>query len=365
MSAHDPHFLAHAIRLGARGLGRTAPNPSVGCVLVKNDIILATAVTGDGGRPHAETIALHAAGNAARGATAYVSLEPCAHHGKTPPCAEALINAGIARVVIAALDPDPRVAGRGIAMLEAAGIAVEQKLSPEAARLHRGFFKRLVTSMPYVALKLATSLDGYMADSSGQSRWITGEPARAHGHRLRAQVDAMVTGIGTVLADDPELTARLPGLTHPNLERVICDRKLRLPLKSNLVRSANRQPTWVITTAEAIEQAASHATELREAGVKFCVTEEHALSPATILRTLGAEGITRVLIEAGPTLSTAFLAANAVDTLYWYRAPKLFGNTGAAAITALDTSVADPASWRLVEGFTFGDDQCHCYETMR
>jgi diaminohydroxyphosphoribosylaminopyrimidine deaminase/5-amino-6-(5-phosphoribosylamino)uracil reductase len=357
----DIHFLHHALRLSARGLGRTWPNPSVGCVLVKNGVVLAAAVTADTGRPHAETQALAAAGGAARGATAYVTLEPCAHHGQTPPCAQALIDAGIARVVVAAIDPDPRVSGQGMAMLEAAGVAVEKILLPEAARLHRGFFKRLACGLPYVAMKLATSLDGHMADEHGTSQWITGPAARAHGHALRAQFDAVVTGIGTVLADDPQLTVRLPGLPHARLVRVVCDRRLRLPLDCQLVRTAEHQPTWVITTAEAIEQVASHATDLREAGVKFLVLEGD--TPAShILRALGAEGITRVLVEAGPALSTAFLAARAVETLHWYHAPILLGNTGAAAISGLHTALADAARAQLTAHVALGGDHCDIYE---
>ncbi len=359
MSA-DLQFLQHAIRLGARGLGRTWPNPSVGCVIVKNGVVMAAATTADGGRPHAETQALAVAGDA-RGAMVYVSLEPCAHQGQTPPCAQALIDAGVARVVIAAVDPDPRVSGKGIAMLEAAGIAVEKLLLPEAARLHRGFFKRVREGMPYVTMKLATSLDGCMADSTGKSQWITGEQARAHGHALRASVDAVVTGIGTVLADDPQLTAR-SGLSHPKLVRVVCDSKLRLPLGSRLVRAARQQPVWIVTTATGVEQAASHATELREAGCKFLVVEDEAISPLSILKTLGNEGLTRVLVEAGPALSTAFLAAGMVDTLHWYRAAILLGNTGAAAITALDTSLAAAPRAQLAARMAIGADEYSKYE---
>ncbi len=358
MLSLDQHFLHHAIRIGARGLGRTAENPSVGCVLVKNNQVIAAARTGDGGRPHAETLALAAAGDAARGATAYVSLEPCAHHGKTPPCAEALIQAGVARVVIAATDHDPRVAGKGIAMLRAAGIEVVVGCSlsvgdkepsrttnnEQLATPFRGFFRRINHGLPYVAMKLATSADGFLA--GGSQRWITGEAARTHGHRIRSTMDTIVTGIGTVLADDPLLTVRLSGLAHARCVRVVCDRRLRLPVDSKLVRTAEMQPVWVITTARGVEEAASHATELREAGVVLHVVEDETLAPITILKTLAANGSSRVLVEAGAALSSAFLAENCVDSLYWYRAPAALGNAGICPVPALETALGatEPAA---------------------
>ena len=331
-------------------------------MLVKKGEIIATAHTGESGRPHAEAMALEIAGKAARGATAYVSLEPCAHHGNTPPCARALIDAGIGRVVIACSDPDPRVNGAGVTMLEAARIPVEKKLLPAATLSHRGFIRRVQHGLPYVAAKLATSLDGHMADRSGKSQWITGEKARQHGHGLRSQFDAVITGIGTVLADDPQLTVRAPQPSHERLVRVVCDRTLRLPLHSQLVQTANSQATWVVTTPEGVEGAASHATDLREAGVKFLVIENDTLSPQAILKALAAEGITRALLEAGPGLTTAFLAAKAIETLYWYRAPILLGNTGAAAITALDTSLETAARATPTQTVLLGDDVCSIYE---
>ena len=358
----DQQFLNHAIRVAKRGLGRTGLNPSVGCVLVKDGQIIAVARTADGGRPHAEAQALAMAGELARDATAYVSLEPCAHHGKTPPCAQALIDAGISRVVIACVDPDPRVAGKGIKMLEQAGIEVVQKPTESAKDDLRGFFRRTDHQLPYVAMKLATSLDGKIADAQGASQWITGEAARFHTHAVRARFNAIVTGIGTVLADDPQYNVRLDGLAHPSLIRVVCDRTLRLPLTSKLVRSANLQPVWVITTATAVELNASHATELREAGVVLHVVEDETLAPLTILKALGAAGIMRVLVEAGSTLSSSFIAANCVDTLYWYRAPLLLGNAGKPAIAALETSLSTAARGLSVNSISLGNDRCDRYE---
>ncbi len=341
MTANDHQFLAHALRIAAQGLGRTWPNPTVGCVLVNNNHIIGLGRTADGGRPHAETEALAMAGSAARGATAYVTLEPCSHHGQTPPCAQALIDAGVARVVVACIDADPRVSGNGIAMLREAGITVDLIELPEAAKLNAGFFSRVQNGMPHVAMKLAVSRDDFMARGDGGGQWLTGPRAREHGHLMRAQFDCIVTGIGTVLSDDPHLTVRAPVAPHAGLVRVVCDRNVRLPLTSNLVKTARRQPVWVITHGEAVELAASHANDLREAGVKFLVMNEVALPPNTILRALAAEGITRAFIEAGPKLSSDFLAATLVNTLHCYRAPMLLGNAGKSPIDALHSLLAD------------------------
>lgn len=360
-ASSDLHFLQHAVRIGARVQGRTWPNPAVGCVLVKDGAVIATG-NDDNGRPHAETVALAAAGGMARGTTAYVSLEPCAHTGKTPPCAEALIQAGVARVVIGATDPDPRVNGKGVALLKQAGIAVEELPIPEAFKLGRGFFRRVHHGLPYVAMKLATSMDGYMARRDTAEPWITGPAARRHAHGVRARMDAVLTGIGTVLADDPLLTPRNPGAGNPRLVRIVADRNLRLPLESKLVRTAAQQPTWVITSAKAVEYAASHATELREKGVVIIAIEDEELAPLAILKALAAQGITRVLVECGPLLATNFLRASCVDTLYWYRAPILLGSTGAAAIGALDTWLGSGKPARETANLTLAPDQCGIYE---
>ena len=360
----DKHFLAHASRLASRGLGRTWPNPSVGCVLVKDGAVLAAARTADGGRPHAETEALAQAGDAARGATAYVTLEPCAHHGHTPPCAQALIAAGIARVVYAEDDPDPRVSGRGAQMLREAGIDVTL-LTPHPSPLtdiNRGFFRRVQHGLPYVSLKIATSLDNQIADPSGKERWITGPLARAHGHMLRAQHDAVLTGIGTVLADDPLYTVRLPGVAHERFVRVVADRALRLPYESQLVRTAEQQPLWLITTARAVEEHASHATDLRERGVTLHAVAAETLEPFSMLELLAKQGLTRVLIEAGAALTTAFLDAGCVDTLHWYRAPLMLGNAGQPAISALDSALTHAARATLAEQRRIGVDTYERYD---
>lgn len=337
MSQQDLHFMQHALRIGARHLGRTMPNPSVGCVIVKDGQVLAASATGIGGRPHAETQALDAIGDAAHGATAYVTLEPCSHHGKTPPCAEALIAAGVARVVIAQSDPDPRVSGKGIAMLRDAGIGVVELQTDHP---HRGFFRRVQHGLPYVMMKLATSSDGAMHDGSFTRIAITGEVAQRHGHVLRGQVDAILTGVGTVIADDPQLTCRIHGYEHPALIRIIADRQLRTPVTAALVRTAERQPSWILTHADALEKAGSHAVELRERGVVILALED--LSPRGMLAALAKEGVARLLVEAGPALSHSFLAAEAVDTLYWYRAHHALGRSEGALVEMIAKTPRQP-----------------------
>lgn len=345
--------MAHALRIGARHMGRTMPNPSVGCVIVKDGHVLATGVTGASGRPHAETVALDSIGKKAKGATAYVTLEPCSHHGKTPPCVNTLMDAGIKRVVIGTMDPDPRVSGMGITILKNAGIEVTELKTDHP---HRGFFRRVQYGLPYVMMKIATTSDGAMHDGTNTRVNITGEHAQRHGHLLRGQVEAMLTGIGTVLADDPEFTCRIRGYEHPALVRVIADRQLRTPLTSKLVRSAEKQPTWIITLADSIEKAGSHAVELREHGVNIIALED--MSPRAILTALARAGVSRLLIEAGPKLSQTFVEANAVDTLYWYKAPQTMhrGETELLAAITKTPRHARP------EQLNLGADTCEILE---
>ena len=255
-----------ALAMGRRGLGNTWPNPAVGCVILKDGHVVGRGWTQAGGRPHAETEALARAGEAARGATAYVTLEPCCHWGKTPPCADALIAAGLSRVVAAVEDPDPRVAGAGLARLRAAGLSVESGVcEAEAAELNAGFFQRVHTGRPLVTLKLAASLDGRIAAASGESRWITGEIARERVHLLRAEHDAVLVGTGTALADDPQLTCRLPGMASRSPVRIVMDRDLRLPRTAHLVAEARRAATWVLTSGSANTE---RLAALRAAGVE-------------------------------------------------------------------------------------------------
>jgi diaminohydroxyphosphoribosylaminopyrimidine deaminase / 5-amino-6-(5-phosphoribosylamino)uracil reductase len=341
--------------LARRGLGNTWPNPAVGCVLVNAGRVVGRGWTQPGGRPHAETEALSRAGPRARGATAYVSLEPCSHRGQTPPCAEALIAAGIRRVVVAIEDPDPRVSGGGIARLRAAGIAVEIGLCAEAASdINAGFLSRVQRGRPLVTLKLATSLDGRIAMPSGESRWITGAPARARAHLLRARHDAVMVGIGTVLADDPQLTCRLNGLGARPPVRIVVDRQLRISPTARLFAAA--APIWLLAAASpdpirrrAIEERGASVIEIADAG--------NGLDLAAALAMLGARGITRLLVEGGGRLAAGLLKAGLVDRVAWFHAPRLIGGDGVAAIAALGIAALSAVpDWERMSTETVGPD---------
>lgn len=344
-----------ALSLAQRGLGRVWPNPAVGCVIVDGDgHVAGRGWTQDGGRPHAETEALRQAGARVRGATAYVSLEPCAHQGQTGPCAQALIDAGIARVVSAVEDPDPRVAGKGHAMLSAAGVTVRTSVFADQAKgLNEGFFSRVARGRPFVTLKLATTLDGKIALSSGESRWITGERARAHTHVERARHDAVLVGIGTALADDPQLTSRLAGMR--SAVRIVIDSKARLPMSSKLASTAKVTPVWVVS--------AVGSDALQHAGVNIIQVPVAAqgVDLAAAMNALGAQGLTRVLVEGGPTLSSALLKLGLVDRLLWYRAPSLMGE-GISAVTSLGTSAINDLPRFVREGtIRLGEDMLETY----
>lgn len=352
MPPQDRRYMAIALGLARRGIGRTAPNPSVGCVLVKDGGIVGWGWTQPGGRPHAETEALRRAGPAAKGATAYVTLEPCSHWGRTPPCTDALISAGVSRVVAALKDPDSRVSGSGLRRLEEAGIKVDLGLMAEAAReVNAGFLSRIERGRPWTILKLATSLDGRIATSTGASRWITGPEARAHAHRMRARADAILIGSGTALADDPILTCRTPGWSDRSPIRVVLDRRLRLPLDSALVRSARETPLWVVT------DQSNDGAALEALGAVLIPLTVGA-GPESVLASLAARGVTRLLIEGGSAVASAFLRADLVDELIWMRAPILIGGDGLAAIAGL--GVVDPnqgQSWVLRKSARLGRDR--------
>ncbi len=321
-----------AVRLAARGLYSTDPNPRVGCVLVRDGAVVGTGWHGRAGQPHAEVFALREAGERARGATAYVTLEPCCHHGRTPPCSEALIAAGVTRVVVAMADPTPLVAGRGMAQLAAAGMTVQSGLlAADAAALNPGFISRMQRGRPWLRVKSAMSLDGRSALANGVSQWITGEAARQDVQHWRARSSAILTGIGTLLADDPALNVRLPpaewneqgdGEIRQPL-RVVADSRLRLPAAARVLQVAGA--TQVFTCSEDIVRAAL----LREAGATVSVVPPGAggVDLAALLLTLGAQGINEVWVEAGPGLSGVLLAQGWVDELVIYMAPKLLGDT--------------------------------------
>ncbi|WP_321573462.1 bifunctional diaminohydroxyphosphoribosylaminopyrimidine deaminase/5-amino-6-(5-phosphoribosylamino)uracil reductase RibD, partial [Geminicoccus flavidas] len=355
----DRRWMRMAIDLAALGLGATWPNPSVGCVIVRDRVVLARAVTGSGGRPHAETEALRQAGDAARGATAYVSLEPCAHVGRTPPCADALIAAGVARVVVACGDPDPRVSGRGVRRLRQAGVEVtEGVLAAEAERDHAGFFAKVRRGRPLVSLKLATSLDGRIATATGESQWITGPEARAYGHHLRATHDAIMVGSGTGLADDPALTCRLPGLAGRSPVRVVLDARLRIAENATLVRTAWQTPTWLFT---APDHDRAKARALIDQGVRIeqvpaAATGGVALVP--VLARLAERGITRLLVEGGAVLAASLMREHLVDRLHFLRAPLVIGGDGVAGLAPFGVRrLADARRWRIMAERTLDGDR--------
>ncbi len=327
----DGRFMALALALGRRGLGRTWPNPAVGAVIVKDGVIVGRGWTQAGVRPHAEIEALRRAGGAARGATLYVTLEPCSHQGKSPPCADAIVAAGLARVVSALEDPNPEVAGAGHARLRAAGIAVEVGVGAQEARHdHAGHIRRMRDGWPHVTLKLAISADSKVGAAGRRPVTITGAEARDRVHLLRAQSDAIMVGIGTALADDPMLTCRLPGMAAYSPVRIVLDSALRLPPGSRLALSARDVPVWVIAGADA-----SPALEevLRERGVLVLRAEDAKARLEPVLKLIAERGITRLMVEGGPSLAASFVAADLVDEAVLFHSPKVLG---ADAIDALD-----------------------------
>ncbi|MGH6973284.1 MAG: bifunctional diaminohydroxyphosphoribosylaminopyrimidine deaminase/5-amino-6-(5-phosphoribosylamino)uracil reductase RibD [Stellaceae bacterium] len=354
----DARFMRAALALARRGLGRAWPNPSVGCLIVKDGMVVGRGWTQPGGRPHAETEALARAGRSAKGADAYVTLEPCCHHGKTPPCTDALIAAGIRRAVIAVEDPDPRVSGKGVAALRAAGIAIDVGVCADEAReVNAGFLSTITRGRPLVTLKLATSLDGRLAVASGESRWITGEPARARAHLLRAMSDAVMVGSGTVIADDPELTCRLPGLSDRNPVRVVVDGGMCVPLTARLVADARQTPTWFVVRH-------GISGERREALVRCGIdvidvpaTATGETDLAAALAALAKHGMTRVLVEGGARLAAALVRGGLVDRIAWFHAPSLIGGDGRPALDALGVAAPGEAPRFVRVGIeTIGDD---------
>lgn len=355
MTPVDLQHMRHALCLAARGLGVVAPNPAVGCVIVRDGIVVGRGRTAKGGRPHAETEALAEAGAAARGATAYVTLEPCSHHGHTPPCAVALIAAGIGRVVAAVGDPDERVNGRGFAVLRQAGIEVVTGVcEKEAAELNAGFFLKVRAQRPLVTLKIAQSLDGKIATATGESQWITGEAARRYGHLLRARHDAILVGAGTAVADDPSLTCRLPGLEDRSPLRVVLDTRLRLTAWSKLAQTAAEVPTLVYTTAP------EGGGELEACGVEIVRVAKNAFGraqPQAVLTDLAKRGVTRLLIEGGAAVHAAFINAGFADRLEVFSAPMILGGAGIGAVDALSAlSLAEAPRFMRVAQKSLGAD---------
>ncbi len=343
MQASNTDFMQQAIALGRRGLGRTAPNPAVGCVLVDaNQQIIATGWTQAGGRPHAEAVALAQAGDQARGAIAYVTLEPCAHHGKTGPCAQALIDAGVSKVIFANFDPDPRVSGQGAAILQAANVQVETGLcGDQAALLHQGFFTRINANRPMVTLKIAASANGFMRTPDGQSPWITGPLARQYGHLLRAQHDAILTGAGTLMADNPTLDCRLPGMSDRAPLPVVMSHHDVLPKDCKLAARADRSRVLFYTKA----MTQTHGFE---------AVQMADLTPAHVLQDLAARGINSVLLECGPTLARQFLADQLVDAIAYFQAPHEVAISGESDISFMGLDLA--GDFYQLDQLTLGED---------
>jgi diaminohydroxyphosphoribosylaminopyrimidine deaminase / 5-amino-6-(5-phosphoribosylamino)uracil reductase len=363
----DQRFMRMAIALGERHVGRTWPNPSVGAVIVAPEAeprIIAQGITGAGGRPHAERIALDAAGEAARGATLYVSLEPCAHHGKTPPCVDAIIAAGIARVVTALEDPDARVRGRGHAVLRDAGIAVTTSvLAAEAGRAHRGHIWRVAQRRPYVTLKLARTADGYAARMSGARLMISDESAIARVHMMRAHADAILVGVGTIVADDPQLTVRLPGLEDRSPVRVIFDSRLRTPLSANVVVGASQAPTWIVTTPGASADAERALVERGVEVMRVAADPDGQLDPRAALALLAERGITRIFSEGGPSLAGCFARADLLDEVMISTSPNALGEPGRPAVGRDLQNHIDAHFWPVWSEMV-GPDRLDAFERM-
>lgn len=356
--------MAAACALARRGLGWVWPNPAVGCILLDAEgHVAGRGWTRPGGRPHAETEALRMAGTRARGGTAYVTLEPCSHHGETPPCADALIKAGIRRVIAPMSDPDPRVQGAGFRHLREAGIEVIEGVGlKEAESINEGFFRKVKTGRPLVALKTATTLDGRIATSTGESQWITGELARARGHLLRAQFDAIMVGIGTAAADNPMLTCRLPGLQNRSPVRIVVDGRRRMPLTANLVATARRQPTWLVSL-EGNHDARYEA--FLGAGVEIIEAPANKAGQpdlAIVMARLAERGLTRLLVEGGGRLSAALLRENLIDRIYWFRAAGIVGGDGLPVVSPFGVEQLDKMV-RFVrdEVLALGPDQLEIY----
>ncbi len=348
-AALDRRFMAAAIRLSRKHLGLTGTNPSVGTLIVRDDgdgpIIIGRGVTAIGGRPHAEAEALAEAGERARGATAYVTLEPCAHHGRTPPCANALVAAGIKRVVGAATDPDDRVSGKGYAILRAAGIeVVEGVLAAEAADQMAGYLTRSLKKRPEVTLKLAISIDGMIGRLGEGQVAITGPTSRAQVHLMRAESDAILVGINTAIADNPELTARLDGLAKRSPIRIVLDPSARLPITSKLAESASQTPVWLAACGDADAAARS---ALQKAGVRILAAElyDGRLALPELLDDLAGQGVSTVLVEGGAETARAFLIDDLVDRIVLFRGPGTVGEGGIPAPISAETI---PEGFRLI-----------------
>jgi diaminohydroxyphosphoribosylaminopyrimidine deaminase/5-amino-6-(5-phosphoribosylamino)uracil reductase len=355
---HHEQWMKLALQLAQATAGQTSPNPMVGAVVVKNNRLLGSGAHLQAGTPHAEVHALTMAGDEAKGSTIYVTLEPCNHHGRTPPCTEKIIASGVVRVVIGSGDPDELVAGQGIKRLRAAGIEVIEGVCAEAClQLNEAYFHHRCTGLPFVTLKTATTLDGKIATESGDSRWITGEASRAYVHRLRHQSDAILVGVQTVLADNPALTTRLPEGAGLHPVRIVVDSRLRTPLTASIV-DTSVAPTWIFTTDEADK---TKAEKLRAAGVKVISTGAGSrVNLDIMLQRLGSDGILSLLVEGGSQINAAMLHGNHVQKVISFLAPKLLGGVASPSAVAGESPAKMADAWELkrVSWQQFGDDLC-------
>lgn len=359
-TASDHAFMAEALRLAGRGLNTTAPNPRVGCVLVRDGEVVGRGWHARAGEPHAEVFALREAAERAHGATAYVTLEPCAHHGRTPPCADALVAAGVARVVIAVTDSNPLVAGQGAQRLRAAGMVVESGLlQAQATALNAGFLRRIGGGLPWLRMKTASSLDGRTAMASGESQWITGAEARADVHAWRARSCAIITGIGSVLADDSRLTVRLAAAGDAPRQplRVVLDSRLRLSPQAALLREPGR--TLVLTRADSLSTGGQRVQMLQRAGAEVQAVATDARGrpcPRAVLRELARRQCNEVMLEAGATLNAAFQRAGVVDEWLLYQAMTVLGASARPLLDLPLARMAEQQRWRLQDCRQIGDD---------
>jgi diaminohydroxyphosphoribosylaminopyrimidine deaminase/5-amino-6-(5-phosphoribosylamino)uracil reductase len=367
LAATDDAYMAAALALGRRNMGRTAPNPAVGALVVRDGAVVARGYTAEGGRPHAESIALAAAGAAARGATLYVTLEPCSHHGATPPCVDAIVAAGVARVVTAMEDPDPRVAGRGHAVLREAGIEVA--VGPEAAAArcdHLGHILRVTKHRPMVTLKLARTADGYAAGAAHDPRLrITGAIADAYTHVQRALHDAIMVGSGTAREDDPLMTVRLPGLDEAKRLRVVLDRNLTLSPRSRLAFTARETPLLVLIGPDVSKVAARGFADATGAEVARIATIDGRLDLLAAMRLLADRGVTRVFSEGGPRVAESLLSAGLADEVILHTGMKPLGRPGRLALTpAARAALENVSRYRMIESRMLGSDQMTRYARM-
>lgn len=356
MSAPDPIYMRKALDLAETGLGRVAPNPSVGCVIVKDGRVVGEGRTQDGGRPHAEAVALTQAGEAAKGADIYVTLEPCFHDDRTS-CSTSLIEAGVARVILGCRDQNPAITGKGIAALKQAGIAVvEGVMEEECAALNRGFFLTKTSGRPYVMLKMAVSLDSKIAGAGGHSQWITGEEARARVHIDRSHHDAILTGIGTILSDDPQLTTRVPGLSHSSW-KIILDTTFRIPKNSKVLASSGPDEAIVFTSHDHADNTVPNGQV-----IGADLGPDGSVSIPFVLKTLSSMGVTRLMVEAGQGVFTSFLRSGLWDELHLYRAPILIGGDGKDAFGALGVrDIGGALRLTLLSEEKLGDDVLEIY----